>query len=203
MLQSGGVNNAGQAVLRSGKFHLVGSYLMSGGSNGFAPAASDEPIVIMDGIPVTVASDNQEASPVLSYLKTIPTNEIEYIKLLTGNEGSMYGVRGGHGVIEIHSASKLNNSNPSAKAATTVSPKGFHVPAAFIMPEYNNKDERKSKSPDLRTTIYWNGDLITDSSGKAQINYFTADVPATYIVRVTGITVKGDKFVQTTTIKRN
>jgi hypothetical protein len=201
MLQAGGVNNAGQAVLRSGKFHLLSNYLIAGGSNGFAPAASDEPIVVMDGIQQSIASDMQEMSPVLSYLKTIPTNEIEYIRLLTGSEGTAYGVRGGHGVIEIHSANKLHTTTTETKNAVTIAPKGFYIPAAFSMPDYANKEIRRSKTPDLRTTIYWNGDIITDNQGKTQVTFYTADLPATYIIKVGGVTVNGDKLLQTATIK--
>ncbi|CAN5704879.1 Plug domain-containing protein [soil metagenome] len=201
MLQTGGMNNLGQAVLRSGKFHLLGSYLITGGSNGFVPAASDEPIVVMDGMPVSVAADGQEVSPVLAYLKTISTNEVEYIKLLTGGEGGSYGVRGGHGVIEIHSATQVNTTSASTpNSSKRILPMGFHVPLAFTMPDYNNKEVKKSKVPDARTTLYWNGELITASNGNAQVNFFTSDVPGSYTINVRGITNTGEQFSGSTTI---
>jgi uncharacterized protein YfaS (alpha-2-macroglobulin family) len=70
------------------------------------------------------------------------------------------------------------------------------------MPDYNNKEIKNSKNHDLRTTIYWNGDIFTDKDGKASVNFFTADAPATYIVIVRGITANGDKIYKTATINR-
>lgn len=200
MLQAGGANNAGDAVLRSGKFHLIGSFLMTGSPNGFAPAASDEPIVVVDGSQVPLGF-NGPGSPVLGFLKTLPTDEIDYIKTIAGNEGSGYGVRGGHGVIEIHTSSKVS-IQPSESQATTVVLKGFHVPPVFNMPDYNSKEIKKSKAPDLRTAIYWNGDIVTDDNGNAQVEFFTADTPATYLVTICGITITGDKIFNTTFISR-
>src|SRR5437868_11389218 len=92
MLQAGGVNNVGAAVLRTGKLHIVGGYLMSGGPNGFAPSPLDEPNVIMDGIQVSVSGDGLEKSPVLAFLKTISTDQVDYIRVLSGNEAGIYGV---------------------------------------------------------------------------------------------------------------
>jgi len=204
MLQAGGVNNVGAAVLRSGKLHLIGGYLMSGGPNAFAPSPLDEPNVIMDGIQVSIAGGVQDAterSPVLAFLKTISTDQVDYIRVLTGNEAGIYGVRSGHGVIEIHTSSKLTNY-ATTNGIKTIVPQGFYVAPSFKMPDYNNKEIKYSKFPDQRLTVYWNGDLITDNNGKANINFFTADAAATYIVTITGVTVNGNKIYKTIVISR-
>jgi hypothetical protein len=201
MLQRSGFNNLGMAVLQTGKFHLVSGYMMEGGPNGFAPSESDEPKIFMDGQEVSVASDNIEKSPVLTFLKTVPTEQVDYVKVLSGNEAGIYGVRGGHGVIEIHSSSKATNY-ASTNGLKIIYPQGFHVSAPFAMPDYTNKEIKNSKTPDLRTTIYWNGDVMTDKDGKVSVNFFTADPPSTYVVGVTGITANGDKIYKTITITR-
>ncbi len=211
MIKQGGINNVGQAVMRSGKFHLLGGFLMSGGSNAFTPSVSDEPIVVMDGVQISLVAtdgtgtnqipDATETSPVLSFLKTINTNEVDYIRLLTGTEGGIYGVRSGHGVIEIHSSTTVNDEIEFA-GLKTIRPQGFHVPPAFNMPDYNIKELRKTKEPDLRTTVYWNADIVTDNDGKATINFFTADDPATYIITIAGITINGDVIYKTVTVNR-
>jgi len=201
MLKRSGFNNVGTAVLQTGKFHLVSGYMMEGGPNGFAPSESDEPKIFLDGQEVSVSSDNIEKSPVLTFLKTVPAEQIDYIKVLSGNEAGIYGVRGGHGVIEIHSTSKATNY-ASTNGLKTFYPKGFYVSQPFNMPDYSKREVRNSKNPDLRTTIYWNGDIITDKDGKASVNFFTADPPATYVVTVTGITANGDKIYKTITLSR-
>ena len=178
---------------------------MSGGSNAFAPSVTDEPIIIMDGLEISVNSnagtDATESSPVLSFLKQIPPRQIDYIKLLTGAEAGMYGVRGGHGVIEIHTTTKVDNYT-SGTGTKAIYPKGFHVSPEFEVPDYTNKKLKSSGNPDLRTVIYWNGDVVTDSNGKTTISFFTADIPATYIVTVAGITANGDYIYKTTTVNR-
>jgi hypothetical protein len=205
MLKQGGFNNVGDAVLRSGKLHLVGGFLMAGAPNRFGPSATDEPAVVVDGVQVGLSAGSteidQEKSPVLTYLKSLFTNDIDYIKILTGTEGGGYGVRGGHGVIEIHTASS-SFSSPATGFLKSIFAKGFHVPPAFNMPDYTNKQVRNASYPDVRTTIYWNGDIITDKNGKASVNFFTADLPATYIVVVSGITENGYKVFKTATISR-
>lgn len=203
MLKKGGFNNVGEAVLRSGKFHIIQNYLMSGSPNGFAPAPTDEPIVVLDGVPVTIPTDDQtEVSPVLAYLKTLTISEIDYVKLLTGTEGGFYGVRGGHGVIEIHTTSKSTDYS-YVKGLASVYPKGFQIPPVFSMPDYNNTEIKYAENnPDQRTTISWHAGLFTDANGKATISFFTADARTNYLVRITGITATGEIIFNTFSIAR-
>lgn len=202
MLQAGGVDNIANVILRTGKFHLINGFLMEGGSNGFAPSALDEPTVIMDGLQVALSDPNPpEISPVLSFLKSVPADQVDFIRVLSGTSAGIYGVRSGHGVIEIHTATKLKDYSIS-NGLHIIYPKGFHIPAVFIMPDYNNKEIRNSKNVDQRSTIYWNGNIVTDKEGKASVNFFTADIPATYVVTVSGITSNGEKIFKTTTISR-
>ena len=200
MLKKGGYNNVGQAVLRSGKMHLVGGYLMAGSPNRFGPSPTDEPNVIVDGVQVSLPEgDPSEVSPVLAYLKNLSTNEIDYVKVLTGTEGGGYGVRGGHGVIEIFTTSKSSNVGPGV-ALKTIYPRGFHVPPAFEMPDYTIKQIKNSKNPDVRSTLYWNGDMVTDNNGKATCDFFTSDMAGTYVITVTGLSINGDRIYKTASI---
>jgi hypothetical protein len=203
MLRKNGINDLSDAVLRNGKFHTMQGYLMAGAPNGFVPSATDEPTVILDGIQVTMAlsGDVGTRSPVMSYLKTIPVQNVDHVRILTGTSGGVYGVRGGHGVIEIYTTPSLENP-VSSNGIKTIYPRGFDVAPAFEMPDYTNKQVRNSKNPDMRTIIYWNGNIITDNNGKATVNFFTADSPATYIATISGITSNGHKIFKTITISR-
>jgi hypothetical protein len=202
MLLNGGANDVGFAVLANGRFHLINGYLMEGGpTNQNGVSANDEPLIVVDGQVISTSSDGITGSPVLSYLKTLNASDIDYIKILSGFEASMYGVRGGHGVIEIHSAKSFTNSSSNSEVKD-FSLQGFQTPMAFPMPDYTKKQVKNSKAPDLRTTIYWNGNIITDSTGKASLNFFTADSTTTYLITVTGITANGLKIFKTATISR-
>ena len=56
--------------------------------------------------------------------------------------------------------------------------------------------------PDLRSTIYWNGDLQTDNNGKVGVVFFTADASATYTAIVLGITASGELVYKQIKIRR-
>ncbi len=195
MLLAGGVNNIGNAVLASGKFQLMGGYLMYGGSSGFAPSATDEPLIVIDGMQIStggdIGSDATESSPVLSYLKQIQPQQVDYIKLLSGAAAGMYGVRGGHGVIEIHT-STANNNSLDANGLIAVSLKGIHQAKNFETPDYSDKKNRSSKAADLRTTLYWNGDVITGANGTPNLQFYTSDIKGKYTVFISGTTAFGE-----------
>ena len=199
MLHSGRINDVGDAVLESGKFHIIGGYLMSGGTSGITPSASDEPVVIMDG---TQMNRSGSDGPLLQYLKTIPVANIDHINILIGSAASIYGMRSGSGVIEIYTLSTVYNPALS-NGYKMIYPEGFDVAANFDMPDYSNKQVKNSKYPDTRTEIYWNANLITNADGNININFFTADAAAVYVVTISGVTANGDKIFRTTTIKRN
>ena len=45
---------------------------------------------------------------------------------------------------------------------------------------------------DLRSTIYWNPNIITDKDGKASFEYFNADGKGTYRMVIEGIDADGN-----------
>ena len=195
ILHSGRINNVGDAVLENGKFHIVGGYLMAGGSSGFSPSASDEPVVMIDGMQMG------NAHPLYDILKTMPVSDIDHINLLTESAASIYGMRSGSGVIEIFTLSKSDNPvfNSSLKI---IYPKGFDMAPVFQTPDYTIKQLKNSKEPDMRTVIYWNGNVTTDANGNAKINFFAGDATAVYVITVSGITANGIQFHKTITLNR-
>jgi hypothetical protein len=70
-----------------------------------------------------------------------------------------------------------------------ITPKGFNKVREFYSPRYDKPGA--GKLPDLRTTIYWNPYLKTDTNGKSAFNFFNADGPGSYKVIVEGINADG------------
>jgi len=83
-----------------------------------------------------------------------------------------------------------------------IHPLTYHTPPKFVMPDYSATAVKNSKIPDPRTTIFWNGKLLTDQDGKAQVKFFTADDNSIYTVTVTGVTQNGDYIYKRITINR-
>jgi hypothetical protein len=200
---NGSHNAVVNAVLSSGKFHLLNGVLVTGGPTKLSLTPSDEPIVVVDGAQIYIPSgtDVEMSSPVVAYLSSVASEGIEYIRLLNESESGMYGLRGSRGVIEIVS-SNSNSTNIFNKGLALIHPQGYHVPKPFVMPDYTDKKGKNSKTADDRLSIFWDANVVTDNNGKATINFFTADAPATYTVNISGVTAKGDNFFKTYTIKR-
>ena len=66
---------------------------------------------------------------------------------------------------------------------------GYYESRTFYAPTYLLSSEKKK--PDLRTTIFWEPQFITDQNGKATISYFNADPKTSIKVCVQGITNNG------------
>ncbi|WP_214072329.1 carboxypeptidase-like regulatory domain-containing protein [Mucilaginibacter sp. dw_454] len=78
-------------------------------------------------------------------------------------------------------------SNPSL---VNIMPKGYDKVRQFYLPKYDKPGDYL-KTPDLRSTVYWNPDVKTDINGKTSFSFFNADGPGTYKVTVEGITDDG------------
>ncbi|MGJ7031820.1 hypothetical protein [Niabella hirudinis] len=61
----------------------------------------------------------------------------------------------------------------------------------FYSPRYTTPNE-KAVLPDLRTTVYWNPEVITDHDGKATISFYTSESPGGYMIIVQGASLGGE-----------
>jgi hypothetical protein len=193
-----GANTTGNALLMVPGVHSTGNSIAIGGPVGMN-GQFVQPLIILNG----VAVDTVPGETDLDFINAIPPNTIDFIEVLTGPEGAMYGMLGGNGVILINTTNRTWDDVPDPSTLTSFYARGFHTAQSFGMRDYNDKETRASKVPDLRTTIYWNGNIITNLDGKASVNFFTADKPGTYLVTITGFTAHGDKIYKTLSLSRN
>lgn len=54
-------------------------------------------------------------------------------------------------------------------------------------PQINYSKDRKMERTDLRSTLYWNGQVITDNTGKASIQFTTSDDVGKFVVNLQGV----------------
>jgi hypothetical protein len=64
-------------------------------------------------------------------------------------------------------------------------------PVAFYKPKYLVKDITKH-TPDLRSTISWEPNIVTDNNGEAKVWFYTADKPTTYSLILEGSDMNGN-----------
>src|SRR5690606_24519982 len=65
----------------------------------------------------------------------------------------------------------------------------FTMPMAFYRPKY--KAVNPASVADLRSTIFWEPNLISDKAGKASFHFYSADRPGTYTVTMQGTNLSG------------
>jgi hypothetical protein len=68
----------------------------------------------------------------------------------------------------------------------------FTLPKRFYSPKYTVNNKNTAIGTDMRSTLHWEPNIITDISGKATISFFTADKPASYTVILEGVTPEGE-----------
>lgn len=61
----------------------------------------------------------------------------------------------------------------------------------FYSPKYTSP-QQENVFPDLRSTIYWNPQVITDENGEAEISFYTSESKSSYIMVVQGTDLKGN-----------
>lgn len=138
-----------------------------------------DPFVLVDGVPV----DDHDA-----ILKISPAG-IEKINVLN----SRYYISDVclEGIIDFKTA-KGNLSE--AGINMPLFRQEFDAPMSgtgFYTPEYNTQEQKGSRIPDCRNTLYWNTDLRTDEDGKAEFEFYTSDEPGNYIIVAEGFTADG------------
>ncbi|MDB4922992.1 carboxypeptidase-like regulatory domain-containing protein [Mucilaginibacter sp.] len=128
------------------------------------------------------------------YLNTVNYNDVQAIEVLR-NIGltSIYGGRGGSGVLLVTTKRGDENDEPEpvyGRGITTYYPKGYYKARKFYSPLYDRSGTNKQLA-DLRTTIYWNPNLLTGKDGNTFFEYFNAGSKGTYRVVIEGIDNKG------------
>ncbi|MDR3652187.1 MAG: TonB-dependent receptor plug domain-containing protein [Paludibacter sp.] len=140
------------------------------------------PLFLVDNVEMNDISD-------ISYLTT---NDIERIQVFKGANAAIFGLRGGNGVIAITLKSGVEVKKGTPISLAHISPLGYQKPEYFYVPKYEVDSVLKSSQPDLRSTIYWNPALKSDSNGIIHVKFYTADNENNYSVVIEGITENGE-----------
>lgn len=147
--------------------------------------SANSPLFLVDGFTTDRIED-------ISYLTT---NDIAEISVFKGASAAIFGSRGGNGAIAItlKSGEELSSGRTlTSSSLAHMVPLGYQKPTQFYVPRYEVDSVRQVSVPDLRTTIYWNPGLSSDSTGIIHVKFFTADKANNYSVVLEGVTNSGD-----------
>ncbi len=133
---------------------------------------------------------------------TVNAHDIDFIEVLRGGEAAIYGMRGANGVVLVNTKRGQDASADfTQKGIKALQTPGYHVEKEFYSPRYDTEERKLATTNDMRTTIYWNGNVTTDSKTPAIISFYTADLPTTYTVTIEGTAENGEAIHQTFPLK--
>lgn len=75
--------------------------------------------------------------------------------------------------------------------AVMIDYEGLQLQREFYSPSYETPEKAASHLPDFRTTLFWSPDIRTDTNGKAQLVFYSSDLPGKYALVIQGIAAEG------------
>jgi len=162
----------------------------SGGNPGSA-GASGEPQSGGQG-QVTISAES--SSNIYSFLQGMNPNNVDRIEVLRRSSASLYGSRGGNGVLLIYTK--------KGGEATTVIPiksqvyQGFHQSRQFYTPRYTSLKEIGAHV-DRRSTLHWEPFVKTGENGRATVRFYNSDEATSFNLVLQGVSKAGQLAAKT------
>lgn len=131
---------------------------------------------------------------VLNHLTQTEIEKIDVIK--TSAMAVYYGNRAAAGAILVTTKQGIKAGNSESHIdqsveSTVAVDNNYSVVREFYVPKYNTEEEHLSVNPDIRKTLYWNAELVTDENGEAGFAFYTDDRQTRLQIAVQGMSGDG------------
>jgi hypothetical protein len=134
-------------------------------------------------------------------LTAVQSSEVESVEIFPRDElGTVNRLYGTNGVLVVNmkkapkgtkmSLAEFKKLMPEANLLK-FSPKGFSTQREFYSPKYVNAASTYNFN-DLRSTIYWNPKVVTDTAGVLSLDYYNGDGNGTYRAVIEGVDKDGN-----------
>lgn len=133
----------------------------------------------------------------LTTLVYLPVSQVDRIEIFKGPDAVAHGLNTIGGVIAVYTKSGFNQKPREAEAEQglyAMNLPGLQVPREFFSPDYA-KDKPEHAKPDIRSLVHWQPTVVTDSTGKAKVEFWTTDNTGTIDIEVQGLTYSGKPVV--------
>jgi hypothetical protein len=165
-------------VLRNSKLYIV--YLTMP-----RQVYHDNILVMLDGVALT------------DYNKIFSYDPLKVKKLEVVPRRYLFGSRLFSGIASFETYNGKFDGFELDPALLSIDYEGLQLQREFYSPVYEGGD-RQNRIPDLRSTLYWTPELLTDRSGKADLSS-PSDQKGKFIVVLEGISKKGNAVFGTAT----
>ncbi len=126
-----------------------------------------------------------------SSLYALNSDHVERIDFYFGND-ALYFTENEGGVLCITLRPGVQMPTQLLTHVSHVVRLGYQDRVEFYQPKYETPAQIQSSKLDMRSTIFWSGDITPDSEGNMNFEFYTADKPTTYTVTVEGVTMNGE-----------
>jgi len=122
-------------------------------------------------------------------ISTIPVSDVAYIKVLRPPFLGASG--GGNGAIAIYTRKGGDVQQQPGKGLSNNTITGYTAIRQFYAPDYSTIQEGQDKR-DLRTTLYWNPEIITEPGKNVfKLTFYNNDISEAFRVTIQGMTRDG------------
>ncbi len=205
MIDNMGDGSLANVLLGAPGVQLMGGFItIQGGVRNLSGASGPktEPMVVVNGVMMNLGGDGGQfgmsvnISPVMNFINSFSNRNVDFIEVLNGSQAAQYGTNGANGVILIYTSANARNGINEEKNKNMVQyqTEGYHVAPAFPSPDYAEPIKKGALLPDHRKTLYWNGQVQTDTQGTARIKFFMPDEAVAFYVTISGVADDGTLF---------
>jgi len=151
--------------------------------NSIVGVGQDVPMyIVLDGTPINA-----------TLFGDIDPRSIETVEVLKGPSAAIYGMNGAGGVLVLTTRIQVSEDAQtigSSLGTLQFKPVGFYKAREFYSPKYDASSS--ANGPDVRSTLYWNPNIVTDNDGNASFEFYNSDGHGSVRVIVEGIDVNGN-----------
>lgn len=162
---------------------------------------SDKVTTTRSDMPVVFVIDDLVYDNFFDQLDGLDVNAIDNLFVIKDNPFTVGYYPNTSGAVVITTKSGFVQKNTISMNIDRIKPLGYQQPAEFYCPKYDTEEEQRSSTSDLRTTIYWKPDIQFSETGKAVVEFYSADTSTTYHIVGEGVTGSGKMIYFTKDIK--
>jgi hypothetical protein len=145
----------------------------------FGTYFEEDPLILLDGIPVTDAS------------KIVALDPLKVQKIEVVMHNYYIGSSRFEGIVNVKSYSGELGSTQIDPNSLVVEYEGLQQQREFYSPTYTSRDEQDSHLPDFRNVLYWDPEIRTGPNGKTHVSFYTSDLKGKFAVIIQGISAEG------------